>query len=68
MAIAQDPCLRASQGLQMCQGGFGPLFLIKTEGCVEQEDQADGSRFDGPDVSAFVEPEAEIEGQSEQQM
>ena len=67
MAIAENPCLRASQRLQPRQGGFGPLFLIETERRVEQEDQADGRRFDGPGVRAFVDPEAEIKGKGEQQ-
>ena len=63
----RHPGLGASQRLQPSQGRFGPLFLIEAERRVEQQDQADGRRFDGPGVRAFVEPEAEIEGEREQQ-
>ena len=67
LAVAEHPCLRSSQGLQPRQGGLGPLFLIEAERRVEQEDQADGGRFDRPGVRAFVQPEAEVEGEREQQ-
>jgi len=67
LAIAEYPCLGSSQGLQPSQGRFGPLFLIEAERRVEQEDQTDGRRFDWPGVRAFVEPEAEIKDEGEQQ-
>ena len=64
---AADARLRASERPQPRQGGFGPLFLIEAEHRVDQQDQADGGRFDRPGVRAFIDPEAEIEGQREQQ-
>jgi hypothetical protein len=64
LAIANDPGLRTSQRLQPRQGGFGPLFLIEAERCVEQQNQTNGCRFNRPCVSAFLCPEPDIEGQS----
>ena len=67
VAVAKDPRLGSRQGLQPRQGGFGSLFLIETERGVEQKDQGDGARFDRPGLRTFVQPEAEIKGEREEQ-
>ena len=67
VAVAKHPRPGSSQRLQPSERGFGPLFLIEAERRIEQENESDGARFNRPGVRAFIEPEAEIKDEGEQQ-
>ena len=53
--------------LEACQGRLGSLFLVEAEGSIEEQNHGDGQGFDGPPVRPFVDPQARIEDEREEQ-
>ena len=67
MAVPQHPRSCAGQCFQSTQRHFGSPLLIQPQRRVEQQDETDGRSFDGPAVQTLVEPQAQVERESEEQ-
>jgi hypothetical protein len=66
-AIADDPHGRHRERLEPGQSLLGLAFLVDAKAGVREEDEANAARLDRPSLRTLPEPEAQIEGQSEQQ-
>jgi hypothetical protein len=65
--VAQHPRLRAGQRAQMGEGLLRPLLLIEPEAGVQQQDDGNRHRLDGPADRTLVQPHPDVEREGEQQ-
>ena len=63
----QHPGGARGQRLQATHRRFRSAFLVQAQGGVQQQDEADGGRLDGPRVQTVAKPQPHVEREREEQ-